>query len=728
MVSRSLPRRSATPCRPDALILSRRFVPALVLLSAGALLGGHVALAQTTSPIQTVPAPTPQTTPAPATPPATSATPGTSTAPSAPVQTVPAPTPAPAPTPSAPGAVQSIPAATPVSPDTVHTVPGYQDPLEQPLVVKPGVATIPPPTTVEASTVNTVPPYNPLAAGPEKFHTDHLGSTYIPVDSIIYPMALRLYSMGYLDTAFIDLRPWTRRSLLHMLDQSSERITADGNDEAIALLARLQTYLTDEGKPTNNGRGTVYGIESVYTRMLGIQGQTLRDSFHLGQTIDSDYGRPYEPGFNNITGFSSVNEHGRFSLYVRGEYEHSPSGTGYYTTPTGNPYAPNGLAEYLSQIDAVPYPGTNNYNLNQATIPSPIIAAQNPFRLQEATLSFHFLGHEISGGKSDAWLGPAMGSALAWSNNAEDIYSFRINRVEPLHIPLLSRLTGPFRYDFFVGSLKGHTDPNSPWVHQEMFSFAPTKNVEIAFQRTVIWGGEGHEPITLHTFLRSFFSFNDTASDPSSKHSPQDPGARFSDFSFSWRLPFLRHYVTLYTDSESHDDVSPPSAPRRAGYRPGVYISQFPGLRKLDFRIEGANTDVSTTISQHGQAEYVETIQVQGYTNKGFIMGDWIGRQAKGGQAWLTYHLGPDEWIQLEYLEKKTPVGFIAGGTTQGQFKVDVVKRIHKDVELNAWVQYERWKAPIYIMNPNGAANIDNVIAAQFTWHPKLRIVGINGK
>ena len=56
---------------------------------------------------------------------------------------------------------------------------------------------------------------------------------------------------------------------------------------------------------------------------------------------------------------------------------------------------------------------------------------------------------------------------MAYSNNAQNIYSFRINRVEPLHIPLLSRATGPFRYDFMVGSLKGHSDWNDPWVHAE---------------------------------------------------------------------------------------------------------------------------------------------------------------------------------------------------------------------------------------------------------------------
>ncbi len=536
--------------------------------------------------------------------------------------------------------------------------------------------------------------------------SDRLGSTYIPVDSFVYPLVLRLYSLGYADTAFIDMRPYTRRSLLHILDAAKGKIMADGNEEAEGILASLQTYLAAERPDAGKARGRVYGIDTVYTRFLGISGQTLRDSYHLGQTIANDYGRPYEPGFNNITGFSSVNEVGIFSLYVRGEYQHAPSNTGYSQA----------LSAQLSAIDTIPYSG---YNLNQATIPTGPIASTDTFALQEATLSAHIWGHEISGGKSDAWLGPAAGGAMAWSNNAQDIYSFRINRVDPLHIPLLSDLIGPVRYDFFVGSLKGHTAPNSPWVHSEDLSFAPTPNVRIGFQRTVIWGGEGHEPVTLHTFLHSFFSFNDTATDPTVKVSRDDPGARYSDFNFSWRLPFLRHYVTLYTDSIAHDDVSPPSAPRRAAYRPGIYIAQFPGLHKLDFRIEAASTDTSTLRSLRGQFNYFESIQLQGYTNKGIIMGDWIGREAKGGQAWLTYHLSPNEWIQIEYLNKKTPKDFIPGGTTQNQFTVDVVKRLRKDLELNAWLQYEGWKAPIYM--PGNALNKDTTVAFQFTWFPKLQ-------
>lgn len=592
-----------------------------------------------------------------------------------------------------------------------------QDELEKPVQVPSAPAQQPvymPPASPVAS-VPSMPAYGPV---PGEQTGDSLGSTYIPVDSPIYPMAMRLYSMGYLDSAFISMRPWTRRSLLHMLEKTSADVTSDGDPQAEAILARLQEYLAEETPGNGYKRGSVYGIQSVYTRLMGIGGPTLRDSYHLGQTIVNDYGRPYGSGFNNITGFSSVNEYGRFSLYVRGEYQHSASHDAY-------PFA---LASALScgAIDEIcPFAPPND---PQSTIPYGNTGAQNNFRLQEANLSFHGLGHEVSFGKSDAWMGPGMGGGMAWSNNAEDMYTFRINRVEPLRIPIISSILGPVRYDFFVGSLKGHSAPNDPWAHGEMFAFRPTKNFEFGFERTVIWGGKGHgclntatgvvtpcsEPITLHTFFKSFFDLSDTTE--AEKYSRDDPGARYSAFNFSWRLPFLRKYVTLYTDAISHDDVTPVSAPRRAAYRPGVYISHIPHAEKFDFRIEGANTDISTLRSLNGQFNYFEIVQKQGYTNNGFIMGDWIGREAKGGQAWVTYHMSPDEWVQVEYLNKKTPKDFIPLGTTQNQFKVDVVKRFRKDIELNAWLQYEAWKAPIY----KTGQQKDTTVAVQVRFFPKL--------
>ncbi len=635
----------------------------------------------------------------------------TSPAPNPPAAVTPNPAPAPAaslplaapaPTPSA--SPIAVPAPSAEGVDKIETRPAYANDPAHDSQTAPVPAPAPPPAVPPARATaqapfTALPAYGALET--TKF-SDPDGSAYIPVDSWVYPAMMRLYSMGYLDTLYLGMRPYTRRSALHALQASEDAVLSSDDEQAQDILAALLNELTDEGITGQTPRGTVYGLHSVYTRVLGVSGSILQDSFHLGQTFFNDYGRPEEPGFNDITGLSTLNERGPFSLYVRAEYQHAPASTGYSLA----------LANQLAALEELTYTG---YNAPEATIPAGALAARNPFRIVEATLSYHILGHEISGGKSDAWLGPAVGGSMTWSNNAENIYSFRINRVEPLRIKYLSRLLGPLRYDFFYGSLKGHTAPNDDWVHSEMFSFRPTRDFEFGFQRTVVFGGHGHEPVTLRTFLKGFFDTNDT--NITEKYSRDDPGARFSSFSFSYRLPFARRSLTLYADSETHDDLTPVSAPRRAAYRPGIYLSHFPGAKRLDLRVEGVSTDCSTLVCQSGNNEYTETIQKQAYTNKGNILGDWIGREAKGGQAWLTYHLSGNEWVQLSYLNKKTPKDFIAGGTTQNQFRVAAVKRIGPQIELNAWFQVERWKAPVYLP---GQRN-DTATAVQITFFPKLK-------
>ncbi|HVJ09850.1 MAG TPA: capsule assembly Wzi family protein [Acidisarcina sp.] len=525
-----------------------------------------------------------------------------------------------------------------------------------------------------------------------------MGSPYIPVDSWIYPAVLRLFSLGYADSAFIGLRPWTRESTRNILRETADKLDdGENNEEAREIYAAVRRELMRDPEATDNTVGWAQ-LESVYTRIQGVSGTPLNDSFHAGQTFINDYGRPNREGLNNVTGFSAATEAaGRFSLYVRGEYQHAPSAAGYSSQ----------VSEALSAIDQVPFGPA------QATLPTGPIADANVFRIVEANLSASILHNEVSFGKSDAWMGPAQGGSMAYSNNAENIYAFRINRTEPVYVPGLSRITGPFRYDFLIGSLKGHTYPNDPWMHAEKISFKPTRNLEFGFERTVIWGGKGHVPITLHSFFKSFFSFQNVS--VAEKNSRNDPGARFGSFDFSYRLPYLRDWVTLYTDSEVHDDVSPISAPRRSGVRPGIYLAKFPRLHQLDLRVEGVSTDPVSQSTTGGKFLYWENVQRHGYTNKGMMFGDWIGRESKGGQAWLTYHLSPNESIQLSYRRVKAPKDFVPLGTTQNNVSLAMVKRIKPDVEVHASVQYEQWKAPFL---STGTQN-NFATTAQVIWYPR---------
>src|SRR5580692_3219481 len=58
-----------------------------------------------------------------------------------------------------------------------------------------------------------------------------LGSPYIPLDSWMYPSLTRLYSLGYLDLAYLGLRPWTRSSVIHMLEDTNAQLE-DAPDDA----------------------------------------------------------------------------------------------------------------------------------------------------------------------------------------------------------------------------------------------------------------------------------------------------------------------------------------------------------------------------------------------------------------------------------------------------------------------------------------------------------------
>lgn len=562
--------------------------------------------------------------------------------------------------------------------------------------------------------------------------SSEMDSPYIPVDSWIYQAVGRLYSMGYASNVYLGMRPWTRASVRNMLNETDAQIRdanmyADSTaGEAESLYAELTRELQRDAQGACMPDKGQMVIESTYSIVRAISGAPLWDSFHIGSTVINDYGRPFESGLNNYTGASGYVTAGRFLAYARGEFQGAPSASG-YSAP---------LAQILSIGDYIPFinPATG-LPYKQETIPLGPIKKTTQGSFLEAYASVHVLGHEVSFGKQDDWLGPAKGGGMAYSNNAENIYSFRINRVEPLNVPMLSRVVGPFRYEFLVGKLRGHTyipnpayvanpspnipnviNPGDPWVHVEKFSVRPTRDLEIGFERSVIWGGQGHGPITLHSFLKSFFSIDSTYA--ARKYGPDDPGARFTAFDFTYRLPFPRNWLTLYTDSETHDAPGPIFKPLHGAFRPGLYLSHVPAIPKLDVRIEGVYTDSPHASSIGGHYQYWESIQVQGYTNNGQLFGDWVGREDKGGQAWLTYHLSGNEWLQVGMRHQKAAKDFIPGGTTLNDINFEAVKRIGRDLELKGNFTFERYKAPIYLPGQQTVT----ATTIQLTWFPERKV------
>jgi hypothetical protein len=266
------------------------------------------------------------------------------------------------------------------------------------------------------------------------------------------------------------------------------------------------------------------------------------------------------------------------------------------------------------------------------------------------------------------------------------------------------------RTEFFFGKLQGHQFPRRPFIHGQKISFKPTPNLELGFSRTVIFAGVP-QPLTWGTFFDSFFSTSSGSPDLRTK-----PGDRRGGFDLSYRIPGLRKWLILYNDSLVDDDPSPLAAPRRAAMNPGIYLPQIPRLPKLDLRVEAVYTDVPSGRSVSGQFIYWEFIYRDSHTNNGNLLGNWIGREGKGIQAWSTYWLSPKSTIQVAYRNARVAKDFLEGGGYQ-DFGARADLPLRPDLSLTSSLQYERWTFPLL----SGGRDTNLTASFQVTFRPAWR-------
>ncbi|MGO9590109.1 MAG: capsule assembly Wzi family protein [Candidatus Acidiferrales bacterium] len=501
------------------------------------------------------------------------------------------------------------------------------------------------------------------------------GSPYVELDSWIYPAIERLAALGYIHSGYLGMRPWTRIECAQLVQQAGDAIRADASvpEQANQIYSTLATEFRGELDESGLEGERFVRLESVYAGATDISGPPLHDSDHFGQTIINNYGRPYEEGFNSYDGFSAYGTAGRFTIYVRGEYQHAP-------------FAP---AYSLAARQAI---ATADANPLQPATP---FSAVNQFTLLDTYVAASAAGWDFSFGKQSLWWGPGDGGALIFSSNAEPIYMFRGSRVAPVGVPLVSRLLGPMKVDFFVGKLSGNEFPARPLMHGEKLSFKPTANLEFGFSRTVEFGGVGR-PMTAGAIWNSYASVKSSTNYGASRN----PGKRSSGVDVSYKVPFVRNWLTVYVDSFAADDVTPLANPPRAAWNSGFYMPRLPRLPKLDLRVEAGYTDTTTDKNTLGQFVYFDYFYHDLYTNKGNILGSWIGREGKGVQAWSTYWFSPRNNLQFGYRNAKVDKDFIPGGETVNDGSLKINWLLHRDVALSASVQYEKWAAPILAPGP----------------------------
>ncbi|MFZ0762120.1 MAG: capsule assembly Wzi family protein [Candidatus Sulfotelmatobacter sp.] len=534
-------------------------------------------------------------------------------------------------------------------------------------------------------------------SGDQTRNPANMASPYVPLDSWIYPALDRLAALGYIQSAHLGIRPWTRMACAQMLQEAGDQLGGGGDSsgDATATYRDLLKEFAEENARLNGARNLAGELDSVYARFMNISGPALNDGYHFAQTVVNDDGRPFGQGANLVSGVSARAVAGPLAFYVRAEYQHAPAILS----------DPPSVQQAIAAADS--------------TLPvSDGRAELNRFDLLEGSVSFDFHNTQFSFGKQSQWLGIGQTGPWLFSNNAEPVLMLKIDDVVPYEVPLLSRLLGPVRSQFFIGQLAGDQfefnqgvllGPGGirpqPYLQGTKLSFKPTPNFEFGMGYTAQFAGPGL-PFTWHNFLRTFYAHTATG---------LNPGKRLSEAEFSYRVPHLRDWLSVYMDSLVVDEYSPIGS-SRPNLSPGIYMPQLPKLPKMEFRAEGIKESLTSEFAP-GFVYYGADRFRSGYTNDRNLMGNWIGKAGRGGQAWLTYAFSARNSLQVEYRQQEVSHAFLEGGRLV-DYSASANFMLTRALAVSGRAQYEQWRFPLL-----AADRQSNVAASvQLTFSPNWQI------
>jgi membrane-associated phospholipid phosphatase len=553
----------------------------------------------------------------------------------------------------------------------------------------------------------------------------YMGSPFVPLDSWVYPAFERLIALGYVSTAYLGIRPWTRLQCARFLEEAGSKLGdgVDVGDQGARIYQELSREFSADMERLEGGRNLGASLESIYTRLAGISGPPLRDGYHFGSTLVNDFGRPFGEGVNSITGATAEAVAGSFSFQAQGEYQHAPS---------VQPYSPSALRA-MSNADFSALFGPNFFPANYSVY----TGSFDRFRLLQASVGMTFSNIELSYGKQSTWLGPGEGGPLLLSDNAQAIPAFSVRNVFPFRIPLLSMLLGSVSADYFVGRLAGQnyvvvtpdnrvpansiitaqngldliglTSTTQPYIHGGKLSFKPTANLEFGMGITYVFGGPGF-PVTWSRF------FHTMSPNSGVVNGPDSPGDRRSAFDFAYRIPHIRDWLTVYLDSMTEDEISPLGSNRPA-LSPGLYFPRIPKLPKLSLRLEGVYTNAPNLTHPINGFVYWNSRYIESYTNDGNLLASWVGRQGEGEQGYINYYFSPRTSLNFSVRHQEVDKVFIGGGSLT-DFRGGADMMLGHSVSLSGFVQYENWHFPVL-----AASNKSNITTSvQLTFWPKAGV------
>ena len=496
---------------------------------------------------------------------------------------------------------------------------------------------------------------------------ENVGSSYVPLDSWVYPAIERLEALGYIHTAFEGAKPWARTECARLIAEASDELattsageSAGINQQVEALVAALANEFHREEELETGGANRSATLQSTYVRVTSASGAVLTDGYHFGQTYAYDYGRPFRRGTNFISGFSTDLTSGRVFIHLSGEFQHAPSA----------PALSDAVREVIAERDVVPL-----------SPPQPF-AAINRVAIMDSYIGFNLDNLQISFGRQSLSWGPGPGGSLILSDNANPFYMVRVAQIRPVELPSFLGVLGAMRFENFMGREQGHPISGHPFIYGQKVSLKPFPSLEVAYSRTTTIGGIG-DSLNTHTFIESFFGRTD------SKERGSVPGDSHTSIDWTWQIPHMHDRLVLYGEMESDDDPIPLQNVTRAVLRPGVFLVRLPGLNQWDLHAEWTSSVCAGQRQDHGSLNYFNNRYRDGYTNNGNLVGNTVGREGKTIQGWTRYWISPHQTMQFTAKNSEVDTDFIPGGGRWQDYRMTHEVALRSGVYLRSFVQFE---------------------------------------
>jgi hypothetical protein len=499
-----------------------------------------------------------------------------------------------------------------------------------------------------------------------------MGSPFVPLDSWAYPTFERLAALRYVNGAILGLKPWTRMECARLTEEAAESLQAADkpNPEAAGLVARLQQEFGYEVGLLSGGHNLTANIDSLYVRAVSISGPALTDSYHFGQTVAYDFGRPFERGTNGQAGGSFDASAGPITIYIRAEYQHAPGTPGFSDT----------ARSVIAQADAVPL----------SRVQSGALATTNQAQLLDAYAAVDVHNFQLAVGRQSLSWAPGPDSMM-WSDNIEPVSMVRLVNPEPFLLPGFLRHLGPVRVDQFFGRLDGRPYVPNPFVYGQKINVKLFPFLELGFGRRSMIGGAGGAPLTTGNLIHNFLGL---ATGGRGSQIGSVPGDVESEMDWTLYVPKVRNYIVLYGDAYAEDDILPIENPARNPWHPGIYVTRIPGIPKLDLHVEGVSTEQPGLIAAAGGGNrgifnYWNQSYPDGNTNNGNLTGNTVGRDGRSIQAWLTYWISPRNTLQILYRHNSVAADFIPGGGAWQDYALRSDVYMRSGFYVRSELQYE---------------------------------------